>query len=168
MARFRSTYEHNIDSKGRLAIPAKMRAAGDLGPGSELIATSQLDGCIMLYLTADWERRENDLNSLNSYLGDVRDAARFIIPSAEEVELDAQARIVLPKGHLEYANLSPSSPALVLGVGDHIEIWNPEVYRSRMNNRTSTSEGLLERVMTHHQPPPAPLPVHVSYGPSAP
>lgn len=167
MARFRSTYEHNIDSKGRLAIPAKMRAAGNLGPGSQLIAASQLDDCVMLYLVEDWERREDDLKNLNLYLGDVRDAARFILPSAEEVELDAQARIVLPKGHLDYATLSASAPALVLGVGDHIEIWNPDVYRARMNNRSTTSEGLLERVMTHHQSPPTPLPVHLSYGQSA-
>ncbi|MCA0269126.1 MAG: division/cell wall cluster transcriptional repressor MraZ [Bacteroidetes bacterium] len=165
MVRFRSTYEHNIDSKGRLAIPAKMRAAGDLGPGSELIAAVFLDNCIKLFPVGEWEKLEDDLLSLDSSDPAVREATRKVIGSSQELELDGQARVVLSKALLDYANLSASSLALVVGVGSHMEVWNPETYQASGGSRSN--EDLFGLVMSNRKASPAPLSVNLSYGSSA-
>src|SRR5215470_17260882 len=93
-------YEHTLDAKGRLAIPARFRS--QMGRGAVL--SKGMGSCLSLYTLEDWESKSSDL--VASMAGDeLRDFERRIYPSACEVELDAQGRVVIPAKLRTYAKL---------------------------------------------------------------
>lgn len=122
------TFEHNMDAKGRVSIPAKMREK----LGESFIAACVLDRCISLYSTEDWEALLQKIAS--GSMADTRKMMRKITASAEDVTLDAQGRILLNKKLIAHAGLE--KPVLIVGAGPRAEIWNPEVYDAVMEDMT--------------------------------
>jgi len=126
---FIGEYTHNLDDKGRLAIPVKFRS--QLATGA--VVTKGLDNCLSLYTESSWEDESMRLAELPLTQAKSRAYARFMLSSAFAVEIDKQGRVVLPAGLREYASISGTT--VVTGLGDHIEIWNQkawEVYRSNV------------------------------------
>ncbi|MEI6627479.1 MAG: division/cell wall cluster transcriptional repressor MraZ [bacterium] len=116
---FVGQYTHNLDNKGRLAVPAKYR--------SELkkaIVTKGFDDCLFLYTKKDWEPVAKKWAELSVSKSNNRAIARFMLASATEVELDKQGRIVLPEYLRLFAGLSKS--AIVAGLYNRLEIWDEE------------------------------------------
>jgi transcriptional regulator MraZ len=126
---FLGEYEHTLDAKGRLAVPAKFR--GQLEDGAVL--SKGMGRCLSIYTMARWEEKSAALVAGKTD-EELRDFERRIYPSANEVELDGQGRLVLPAKLREYAGLS--SEMTVVGVRDHIEIWdraNWQAYQQRLD-----------------------------------
>lgn len=113
-------YQHNIDTKGRLIIPAKFRF--DLG--SQFIVTRGLDGCLFGYPMSSWEVLQEKLKQLPLAKKDARSFTRFFYSAATEVEIDKQGRINLPQPLIDYADIDKECH--VIGVSDRIEIWSSE------------------------------------------
>jgi MraZ protein len=127
MRHFLGTYYHTLDAKGRLSVPSKLRK--DLG--DELVETRGLDGCIYLYRADEWERVVAKLMSLEQTERDARAYLREIGPHAELTTVDSHGRVMIQPKLRELAEIDVD--VLVLGVFDHIEIWDPtrfEKYRS--------------------------------------
>ncbi len=124
-------YQHSVDAKGRLFVPAKLRDK----LGSSFIAAVVLDRCICLYSTDEWDALLDGIASLPMTQG--RALLRQLTSNAEDVAPDAQGRILLPKHLLEYAGLEKE--ALVIGAGKRAEIWKPAVYEETMNKLTPES-----------------------------
>ncbi len=126
---FLGEYEHTIDAKGRLAIPAKFRSQMDRGA----VLSKGMGACLSIYTLARWEQKSSELIAAMS--GDeLRDFERRIYPSACEVELDAQGRILIPAKLRAYARLA--SEVTVAGVRDHFEIWDRaawQAYQERLD-----------------------------------
>ena len=101
----------------------------------------------MLYPLSAWERKEDEFAAQNQYRPEVRDTIRHMMAQTDDVELDGQGRVVLPRKYLEYAQIAPGTTALVLGVLDHVEVWNADVYHARMNAAPEPVETLVERTM---------------------
>lgn len=120
---FLGEYEHNIDTKGRLAIPAKFRAQMNGGA----VISKGMGACLSVYTMTRWEERSNELVAGKSN-DELRDFERRIYPSASDIELDAQGRMVIPAKLRAYANLV--SEVTVAGVRDHFEIWNRETWQA--------------------------------------
>src|SRR5215469_2025583 len=114
---FLGEYEHTIDAKGRLAVPAKFRAQLDRGA----VLSKGMGRCLSVYTMTRWEEKSAALVADKSDEA-LRDFERRIYPSACEVELDGQGRLVIPAKLREYASLG--SEVTVVGVRDHIEIWS--------------------------------------------
>lgn len=133
---FIGEFQHNLDEKGRLAIPAKFRA--DLKKGA--IVTKGLDNCLFLYTKAAWEELvSSKLSQLSFNKANQRAFARFMLSGASEVECDAQGRVVLPEYLRQFAALRKQ--AVVAGLYDRLEIWDKdrwEAYRSA-NDQASGS-----------------------------
>jgi len=110
-------FAHSIDSKGRLAIPARFRER--LGAGA--IVTRGLDGCLVIYPAQEWQEFAEKLDKLPSTQPDVRNFKRFIFSGATECEFDRQGRVLLPAYLREYASLEDT--AVVVGQYSKIEIW---------------------------------------------
>jgi len=144
MKPLRGSAEYSIDSKGRLAIPARMRAAKELHPGSGVVL-NMVDGCITVYPLPDWEIREEKVRQLSDDIEVERETKREILLRALDLDVDAQGRIALPKKYLDYADLAPSTTALVLGVDNRMEVWNPERHAQRQSARDQPFERMLER-----------------------
>ncbi len=124
---FLGEYEHTIDSKGRLAVPARFRTQMDQGA----VISKGMGTCLSVYTMARWEEKSNEL--VADKLSDaLRDFERRIYPSASEVELDGQGRMVIPAKLRAYANLG--AEVTVAGVRDHIEIWDRTAWQTYQEN----------------------------------
>lgn len=128
---FLGEYEHTIDTKARMAVPAKFRAQIQAGRGAVL--SKGMGTCLAVYLLDRWEEKSNELVAGRSS-EELRDFERRIYPSASEIELDAQGRMVIPVKLRAYAKLE--SEATIVGVRDHFEIWDRatwQAYQERLD-----------------------------------
>ncbi len=118
------TFRHNIDAKGRLFVPAKLREE----LGERFYVTKGLDNCLFVYPEAGWGEIEEKLKNLP--LSRARRMQRMFFANAEYCTLDAQGRIVVPMALREHASLEKE--VAIIGVGSRAEIWNAERW-DRMN-----------------------------------
>lgn len=145
MASFKGQAEYSVDSKGRVAIPAKMRSALSPEAKNSFIVTRGFEKCITLFPLDEWERKEEQIASLNMYRSEARDFVRMIMMWAEEVSLDSQGRITVPKPLMEFAEIRET--VLIIGSMDHIEIWDPKAFGAWQEGRGSDYATLAERVL---------------------
>ncbi len=117
---FLGEYQHSLDSKGRITIPAKFREQ----LGEKFVVTKGLENCIFLYPLHEWQTIEEKLQSLPFTRADVRSFARFFFSGASEMEIDKQGRTVLPGSLRDYAAIDKD--VIVIGVGSRAEIWAVE------------------------------------------
>lgn len=119
---FMGEYQHNIDEKGRLTIPAKFRD----GLGSAFVVTRGLDQCLFVYPMEEWQILSKKLKSLPMMKSDARAFTRFFFSGATECELDKQGRVNIPNNLVDHAKLEKD--CVVLGVSNRVEIWSKEVW----------------------------------------
>lgn len=111
------TYEHSVDKKNRMFLPAKVREY----MGENIIMVKSLSGkCIALYPEAEWEKFEEKLEALPKITAS--DVFRKVYSSLSIVQTDANGRILIPQNLCEYAELEKN--VVVIGVGTHAEIWS--------------------------------------------
>lgn len=132
---FLGEYEHTIDTKGRMAVPAKFRGQLDRGA----VISKGMNRCLSVYTLARWEEKSAALVEGKSEEA-LRDFERRIYPSASEVELDSQGRLVIPVKLREYAGLS--SEVTVAGVRDHIEIWDRKTWQEYQERLDAEGSGV--------------------------
>src|SRR5947207_795617 len=120
---FLGEYEHTIEAKGRLSVTARIRTQMDSGA----VISKGMGTCLSVYTFELWERKSNDLAGGMSP-EELRDFERRIYPSASEIELDAQGRMVIPAKLRVYAKLE--SEVTVAGVRDHFEIWDRATWQT--------------------------------------
>jgi len=113
-------YNHNVDEKGRVSVPAKFRE--DLG--ASFIVTKGLDSCLFIYSKIEWNTFETKLKDLPLTNPNARNFIRFFFSGATECELDKQGRINIPQNLREYAGLSKD--VSIIGVSTRVEIWDRE------------------------------------------
>ena len=111
-------YEHSLDAKGRLIIPAKLRH--DMG--ERFIVTKGLDGCLFAFSQNEWLNFETKLKTLPLSDKNARNFVRFFLSGATECEIDKQGRFLIPNNLRQAANLEKE--AIIIGVGTRLEIWN--------------------------------------------
>ena len=135
---FMGEYNHTIDTKGRMIIPAKIREQlGDL-----CIVTKGLDDCLAIYTHEAWKKISDALQSQSSTKASVRALKRFVFGSAAELEYDKQGRVLIPVPLREYASLDKQ--AVIVGAGDHVEIWSREKYDFYDEQVAESMEELVE------------------------
>jgi MraZ protein len=137
---FIGEYIHNLDEKGRLAIPVKFR--NKLAGGA--IVTKGLDSCLSLYTTDSWQKLVDKLEGLPQTASKSRAYSRFVLAGAFEVETDKQGRVVLPPTLREYAGLKGT--AIVTGLGDHVEIWDKKNWEDYRKNIEKESVNIAEEL----------------------
>ena len=117
---FMGEYNHTIDAKGRLIIPAKFREL----LGEEFILTKGLDGCLSIYPMKEWEAFEEKLRSLPLTNKNARTFSRFFVAGATSCELDKMGRILVPQTLREFAGLDKD--VVLTGNLNRIEVWSKE------------------------------------------
>ncbi|MEC1386833.1 division/cell wall cluster transcriptional repressor MraZ [Aerococcus viridans] len=134
-------FQHNIDAKGRIIIPAKLRE--DLG--AKFVITRGLDGCVFGYPLDNWEKIQEKLKQLPLAKKEARAFTRFFYSAAAEVEIDKQGRINVPSTLVDYANLEKE--CLILGVSDRIEIWSKARWESVSSEIEESFEEIAEDML---------------------
>jgi MraZ protein len=132
-------FEHTIDDKGRLTVPAKFR--GRLANG---VAVSKgIDPCLWLYPSDVWAQLAEEINGLPMTEPRAREFRRQVFGSASDSVPDKQGRVSLPSYLREYANID--NKAMIIGLYDHCEIWNPERWRKRQRESDNNPEARAEQ-----------------------
>ncbi|MHB1682298.1 MAG: division/cell wall cluster transcriptional repressor MraZ [Bacilli bacterium] len=121
---FMGEYQHSLDDKARLTIPAKFR--DELG--SSFVITRGLDQCLFAYPRKDWEALEAKLRAMPLARQDARQFMRFFFSGAAESELDRQGRVLLPTNLRDYGKISRD--CTVIGVGGRVEIWDTDMWKA--------------------------------------
>ena len=120
MHMFMGEYNHTIDAKGRLIIPAKFREQ----LGDEFVVTKGMDGCLFVFDNSEWQVFAEKLRSLPMIDKEVRQFTRFFLAGAASVEVDKQGRILLPSVLRDFAGITKDT--VLIGVGSRIEIWSKD------------------------------------------
>ena len=141
---FIGEYQHNLDAKGRIIIPSRFR--DELH--NTFILTRGLDGCLTIYSLEQWEKMFVELNKLPTTKKDARSYLRMLTTRATECTLDAQGRIIIPSFLAKAVNIEKE--CVVVGVNDHIEIWDrkawEDYYLEASNNFEEVAENLNELI----------------------
>ena len=134
-------YEHAVDDKNRLTIPAKFRQAFADG----VFVAKGLDPCLLVYTRAGWNSFVEDrLAELDAFSHEARQMSRFFFAGAIETELDRQGRFVLTPPLIAHAKLRRE--VVVAGVRDHLEIWDAAAWRDQLKEVEGSAELVAERL----------------------
>jgi MraZ protein len=138
---FLGEFEHTMDDKNRITLPAKFRDAFSDG----LVVTRGIDGCLFVFTRAGWESFvELRLEGLDPFSREARQMSRFVFAGAAEAEPDKQGRIMLPQALVEHARLTRE--VVVAGVRDHVEIWDRAAWRKQLEEVEGSAELVAERL----------------------
>lgn len=133
-------FQHTLDEKGRLTIPARFRE--DLG--DRFILTKGLDGCLFGYPLTEWKNLEAKLRALPVTKADARAFVRLLLAGASECELDRQGRFVLPNSLREHAGIHKE--VVITGVSTRIEIWSKQRWEEYKNKAEEQFEAVAEGI----------------------
>lgn len=133
-------FQHNLDKKGRLIVPAKFREE----LGDSMVVTRWLDGCLALYTMKQWEQISERLRQLPSTKRETRVFTHMLMSKAAEVECDSQGRILIPAPLLKEAQLE--NQCMVVGVSDHAEIWAKERWENYYAQASENFEDIAEQL----------------------
>jgi MraZ protein len=136
-------YDHTIDDKNRLTLPAKFRESFAEGA----VVTRGLDGCLRVYRGEDWARLvESRLAPLDTLSKETRRIQRFLFSGASESEPDKQGRVMIPAPLLKHAQLARD--VVVAGMRDHLEIWDRELWSRELAEVEGSADDVAERLAT--------------------
>lgn len=140
---FMGEYQHQVDDKGRLIIPARFREE----LGSPFVATRGLDRCLFAFPAAAWSQVEERLRALPVTQADARAFVRMLLSGASPVEIDRAGRVVIPPHLRQYAKLEAGAEAAVLGVGSRVEMWNAHDWQEYSSRAQSAFEAIAEKIV---------------------
>lgn len=126
MAIFTGEYECNMDAKGRLLLPAKLKAKLPDCSKHEVVLSRGFEPCLIIYTKEEYDKVYQRVSSLSHFNLEHRKLQRNFFRGSIEVDLDNLGRFLIPKRMVQYASLSKET--LIVGAGNVLEIWNPEVY----------------------------------------
>jgi len=137
---FIGEYQHNLDEKGRLAIPVKFR--GDLAKGA--VVTRGLDNSLFLYTREEWEKLAAKIAELPLSQANARAFARLMLSGAMDLKIDKQGRVVLPEYLRKYAGIKKK--VVIAGVFNRLEIWDEERWNRYKAQTEKTSNKIAEEI----------------------
>tara|TARA_R110002126_G_scaffold273866_1_gene418544 strand:+ start:67038 stop:67481 length:444 start_codon:yes stop_codon:yes gene_type:complete len=143
---FRGINAINLDSKGRLAIPARYRD----GLGEQVVVTIDTEeACLLLYPVLQWQSIEDSLQRLPSFNTAARRIQRLLIGHATDITLDGNGRTLLPPLLRDYANLDKK--VVMIGQGNKFEIWDEVSWQAKRElwlKEEASSDGLPDELQT--------------------
>ncbi len=137
---FLGEFEHSIDDKSRLAVPARFRAALEDG----LVITRGLDRCLVIYDSDSWRIMAERVRTLNAWQADARRMQRHFFSGAVPAQPDKFGRIVIPQFLRAYAQLD--TEIIVVGLADRIEVWSKTEWERERAQAERDSAELAEHL----------------------
>lgn len=133
-------YEHSIDTKGRLIMPAKLKE--DMG--EKFVITKGLDGCLFAYSLKEWQTFEEKLRTFPLTNKDARALMRFFLAGAIECEIDKQGRFLIGSNLREFAGLEKE--VIIIGVLNKIEIWSKDKWLKYSEEENNNADEIAEKM----------------------
>jgi len=142
---FYGEFEHTIDRKGRLIVPAKFRQALKEQQTESLFLTRGLDGCLFLFPETEWRMVESRFKQIPFTKAEGRKFNRLFFSGAVEVTVDRLGRVLVPKNLKDFARIKQD--VMIVGVSTRVEIWAKESWREFYESSRQSFEEIAERVM---------------------
>jgi MraZ protein len=134
-------FEHSLDDKNRLTLPARFRRAFADG----VFVARGIDPCLLVYPPDGWnDLVDGRMAGLDPFSREARQMSRYLFAGASEAELDKQGRIMLPGPLMKHARLERE--IVVAGVRDHLELWAPDAWRKELDDVGRSAEDVAERL----------------------
>lgn len=133
-------YHHNLDEKGRIIIPSRLREE----LGDSIIVTRGIEDCLFIYSEKEWSKAVSMLKQLPFTKKDARSFTRMLLSGATNAEFDKQGRIKLSPVLTSYAGLEKE--CVIVGVSDRLEIWSKEKWDSFMSDASENLSDLAEHL----------------------
>ncbi len=137
---FLGEFEHVIDDKGRVAVPARFRE--DLGEG--LVLTRGFEHCLQAFPRQVWQALAQRVSALSLGNEEARKLRRILFSNAAEVEVDRQGRILIPQNLREYAGLAEQ--VVIAGMDTYFELWSGERWREMMETLDREGGAIAEQL----------------------
>src|SRR3989338_3863771 len=140
---FYGEYEHTMDRKGRLIIPAKFRQALKEHDATTLFLTRGFDGCLFLFPESEWRDLENRFKQIPFTKAEGRKFNRLFFSGASEVAVDRLGRLLIPRTLKEFAQIKQD--VVIVGVSTRMEVWSKEQWRAFYEGSRQSFEEIAER-----------------------
>lgn len=138
---FMGEFQHNIDTKGRLIVPAKFRES----LGEQFVVTRGMDGCLFGYPMSEWVQLEEKLKEMPLAKKDSRTFVRFFYSAATECEIDKQGRINIPLTLRTHAHIEKA--CVIIGVSNRIEIWDEARWKEFSSEAEANFDEIAETMI---------------------
>lgn len=142
---FLGTYQHSIDDKNRLSLPAKLVAKFS---NRVVVASKGFEGCLELRSVEDFANWSEKILSYSPNKKDSRILARQVLANSAEIELDKANRILLPEVLKKLASLNKN--VVIIGLGNKLEVWDAKAYAKFTNETNDKFEEVAERIDDEH------------------
>lgn len=143
MTGFLGSYRHQLDDKGRVALPATFRRSAD---GDSFVLLHGYQPALFLYPERAWSQVEERLADLLRRQPDARSSVLSLTANAQHVEPDKQGRILIPERLQRAAELG--GEVLIVGALEKIELWNPERFESETAEKKPEIERFMRQVFS--------------------
>lgn len=145
MSFFTSEYDCKLDAKGRLLLPSKIKASLPESANRELVIRRGFEPCLVLYPMIEYKKIFSKIAGLNEFNEEFRMLQRNFFRGNTIVELDNNGRFLIPKPMLRYSKINRE--AIVVGMGNRIEIWSPELYDDYLIKDQSEFSKMAEKYL---------------------
>lgn len=145
MTFFTSEYESKLDAKGRLVLPAKIKAQLPEAGGSELVIRRGFEQCLILYPMVEFKKVFSKISGLNEFNEEYRKLQRNFLSGVVTVELDNNGRFLIPRNMLAYAQIERD--VMLVGMGNKVEVWNPTIYEKQLIQDPGELSKLAEKYL---------------------
>ena len=147
MTFFTSEYECKLDAKGRLVLPARIKAQLPEPEGGvqELVIRRGFEQCLIIYPMVEFKKVFSKISGLSEFNEEFRKIQRNILAGVITVELDSNGRMLIPKSMLNHAQVDKD--VMLVGTGSKVEIWNPTIYEKHLIQDPSELSKLAEKYL---------------------
>jgi len=142
---FKGSYDYSVDNKGRMNIPSRLRKYISPEANDTFVITRGYEQCLYVYPLDEWNKVEENIRQLSSTNPKHRFFMRTLLERATESQLDGQFRITIPKELLHFAGIE--NEVFIIGVLEHIEIWNPRTYADYQKTQAESYESVAQTVL---------------------
>lgn len=142
---FYGEYEHTIDRKGRLILPARFREVAKEGGVEKFFITRGLDQCLFMFGDDEWRSQEQKFKNISFTKREVRSFNRMFFAGAVEVIPDRQGRFIVPQYLKDFAGIKRET--LIVGVSTRIEIWDSGTWKEFYANSKNVFEETAEKIL---------------------
>jgi MraZ protein len=142
---FYGEFEHSIDRKGRLILPAKFREVAKNQFVEKFFITRGLDKCLFMFAEEEWRSQENKFKTMSFTKQQSRIFNRLLFSGAVEICADKQGRVLVPQYLKDFAQIKKD--VMVVGVSNRIEIWAKDAWTDFYANSRQSFEEIAEKLM---------------------
>jgi len=145
MGFFSGEYDSTVDAKGRMVLPARIKSNLPEIDAGNIVLTRGFESCIVLYSQTEFKKIYSKVSGLNEFSEEYRVFQRNFFRGINEVELDGNGRLLIPKMLLAHAQLEKD--ITVVGMGNRVEIWSPELYQKFLIQDSNEFAQLAEKYL---------------------